>query len=503
MFFRVFLVILSFSQIIKLTVEFECFKHHEHCYLDESRESIICKDFDDFKQLDLRCATNGNADYELKDILEDTKVDQYDETGLEITNLVLIPNRMLVLNGSLDLSRINYKFDDLLLKRIAGFELNVTNNPLLHLKHPVGLRLFNSSFSFYLNGKPLDNKLDCNENRFKDYFNLFTNVFFVSARYFVEFKSELCIYALRDLRLEVLGVKLDHANQLRLFSDKKQLDNFNITIDALFLYDSNIVLSHEFFNPQLFKNTKQLSFTDVKFNRSNDSYPFRSIESLRTISLAPFDFRADLNSDRLKWMYHLNDKFNIDKFNYNLLANKSITIYFFSNRQIKFDDKDFCDYAAFPHNHLIMPIFDSDADVYETCSCTLMWLIFKNKEFQMNIDQEMRTDMQICMDDENFYSRALRCDFDRRLSECNQMRNGSLAEKMTLATSYNNYIYELNDFFDRRKREFTKTSSSASKIEVASSHKQSTSSSSSIAFKWAKFQALLIAKVLISFFVWI
>lgn len=249
------------------------------------------------------------------------------------------------------------------------------------------------------------------------------------------------------------GIQLPNFNleNFKIFSfvnDQILASDINANITNFFLKDVfKLQIDHSVLNTQVFSRLKSIFIDNVSIKSVNPPDIFRSFQMLRLIEFGVINMKGFLHSTNgTLWIEYLNynAKYDLDRLNHNIsraeiefilsriLAlnfvippNELADSYLFPYIGYYFEDRDFCLFARFPHNQLVVP----HIQIYSkqlNCSCTLVWLLKYTSKFYPYYNLTS-TNEYYMMDEDNlcnyennkaFNDAYQACDFENRLSKC-------------------------------------------------------------------------------------
>jgi len=305
----------------------------------------------------------------------------FDNVNDEVKSISLKPNIPILLDDSLDLSRLNFATEYIAqLENIKGFSF--FSNPFANGKLVKGnFYLNNSVFDFYKDGQKIDSKTCDYINRNEIYISLFDVFDLVSLEEGVTYPDEFCPCEFKHVNLQVFEVfNMNRNNRLHFMKIPINDSNsdLNCTVKDLQVYSSEIDLDKNYFYPEVFKNLQSLFVQLSTVNSVGENF-FANFQQLRLIRLSIYNFRELFNKDT-KWMKSLNYPISVNLSDPEEVSrnngNQMIIELKDLNNQYDFPEKDFCFFESFPHENLVFPAIETKANL--DCTCTLMWLL-KNK----------------------------------------------------------------------------------------------------------------------------
>ena len=115
------IAILVLSITLRTSGDLPCFQNNPYCHFNSQNGQITCAGTDDLSKINLACSDLNNQ---------------------KIGMVFIIPSKNIILDSQLDLSKINYGLQRLVITNLDGFEL--VDNPLLKINFK------NSDFFFFI-----------------------------------------------------------------------------------------------------------------------------------------------------------------------------------------------------------------------------------------------------------------------------------------------------------------------------------------------------------------
>ncbi len=243
--------------------------------------------------------------------------------------------------------------------------------------------LQNSKFDIYLESKFIDQD-QCNEHLTYSFdrtiFTEFSNLFLNDD---VHYAYEICPFVFKNADLTSLTVKNQNfilKNMFRfrnVLKEEYQLNSSIISFDVSgYRYDINKAL----LNKQVFENL--VNFLAKGNLNAIQSGVFWSLKSLLSIRILNENFGNFFHKIGIEWTRELNaflkEEITPQNIKWNLQSRFLVGIFVLIEdsgllyKQYSYSDEDFCIFALFPHEKLILPILNNSV---KACSCTLLWLL--------------------------------------------------------------------------------------------------------------------------------
>lgn len=364
------------------------FKQSRSCGLENQCLSTgECKDLHSFSQLNTTGCLSS---------------DPYFRLWFDSKYLSLYVSQPLILDKTLPLGElINITIGDIKISHesmngivqftgIKGFDLNLlTSYTLIPY---VEFDFFKINFALYNNGQILD--MSCqNEDWLKQSSNVL-NLFGGKPVKLADLSSvsNICptvfhLVEYNHLNIQGKMLQFDATN----YSFLKEVRT-NITT-VILRYHYNLELSNKTIHPNVFGNITQL-IIDISSIRTIQTNLFKPFDQLRLISLHIINLRYFFHMNKIDWLCYYNARPDNNKY-FGLLTEEAAIhisqnhatlqirnnlndqslypVKFFPYLEYKYPNEDFCLFASFPHENIIIPSLDS-ANTTE-CTCTLQWIL--------------------------------------------------------------------------------------------------------------------------------
>lgn len=328
----------------------------------------------------------------------------------------------------------NYENGVAYIYNIAGFDLNLRDNSPIALEQYVFLELL---FNIYDNGKLLD--LTCSNNDLITIFNNTGNV----LNYFKKsmiiknsvYPTNLCPSVFHQFEsddLELYGHQIEFDTRPYPF-----LDRINSSVKFLYIrYTYRLDLTNKTLHPNVYASSLQsfqISQASIHYVHSE---VFKSFTKLRSLDLSIINFRYFYHANQIYWMTYLNHnpnntiyflKNNTEAIDYVKSKAVTLSLYvhaidndlfpaeFFPYFDYQYTDEDFCLFAPFPHENLLMAsITNHFTD--PKCSCTMQFIL-KHQRYYRAIG--VLTDYLFSLTNKLCYNTpSSNCSLDKRLEDC-------------------------------------------------------------------------------------
>lgn len=388
MFRKIVLIFMLVLFLFYSNAEADCFRD---CEYNPDSGLLDCLEFRELSQLDLQCTSLNKSN---------------------INGIHLRPLSRLILDNSLNLDSINFKYDYIVFSNVLGME--VEKSPLRNLNKSVLVR--DSTFEFFHNDQLLKEE-NCSIEEYgpRSIFSTLKGL----TLYRVTFERKICPYAFSTIKLNYL--LLDELNGGFEFIDLELENNFKSLIKSLTIQNSIIKLNKNTFNKHIFKETISMSFNNVTILINNNVQihekkdTFSNLKQVKNILFKKMNLIK--NSFMVEWFQYLNENLTLTTFNVNEIKKMFILVKFEEN-EFSINEKDFCLFKDFPHYKLVIPIFKSLLNTKETsCNCAILWLIFQSKLVANNSNYNSELYTCFTTDNKIFYKTLLSCNFDKRLRE--------------------------------------------------------------------------------------
>lgn len=461
----------------------KCWKYGRYC-----NEYGVCQGFDSFSELKASCIKNSIG-----------------ENFPILTTVTLYPARPLVLDRSLNLLDVyekifydnqipnHYPFSEWIsFYHIKGFDKNLasltSNFSGNLLENIVDNFFYKPVLSFYDNGELIT---ECQSGIWQvnnsNVFNFLKSVYLVSSIY----QSPLCPYMLENLNLDTLGV---YAVNFLDFELTESSHHLNITLNTLaFNGVKKLDLSERVFTLKI-SRVNTLYVYQSSISRIGSKEMFASLK-LSKIQIQLVNTRGFFHSCGTEWtlglnldknqtdidriLFSLNNNYSSFSLQWDVLFNTfdiSVDIGYQNNKQYlenmdvfpylsyTFPNEDFCLFANWPHEKLVIMFIVGDIDGNCSNMCTLLWLnkyivplmhklsqitpdlpdwVFHNPVFQDLIFNSCLRKW-IGPESGNFDNAFEACDFDQKIALCNIT---------PVAVYHDSYfdLYDFKSFFDQIK----------------------------------------------------
>ena len=388
----------------------------------------------------------------------------------DISYIEFIPSsKSLILNSDLDLnylgsvtySKASYIAKTFRLRGLNGFELSDRKRININLIHSVAhpdIYFEESRFDFYYESEKilnLDSK-KCNESKLVTIFN--------SSNYFSEF-SDLNLAEKMQYPKRVCPFLFKNINLPRLYLyvslfeiDSTNYSNLNTLNSSVYSMELssvlNLNLNRKVFHPQVHSEVFLLRIVGGSI-RSIETDLFKSFQTnLNMLYLKIRNTKGFFHSQGIDWIKSINyDIAKIDLDNKSSLNHRydfknlfSITldnnkvsdlelfypIEYFPYLRYQFLDEDFCLFAQFPHQQLIVLLQISNSMIspetaYSHCSCTLLWIskyvpLFLSPESGFQLKWSLFhnfCDADNKSGNNTFYANYNKCNISSKLEKCN------------------------------------------------------------------------------------
>lgn len=322
-----------------------------------------------------------------------------------------------------------FGFASIEFKKIIGFDLDLPETKHIQSNDGIQFVFYYSKLEFNSNGKQLTS---CENHSFRSIFHLVL-VNRVEFHKSIYPRDSVCPFVFANMIVEtlVLGDLMDtfyKTNMLRFTNlSQHESDSIHTSIAYLAIQKvEKINLKADFLHPHVFRNLVYLQiFGEVTIIQTG---LLKSFTQLKQIALGATCTRKLFTRGGIEWMRDLNPSVKIDTSHVigdpAKIASTTITIYITSvyeetfglksslwdltTRNV-FPDEDFCLYARFPFEQMIVLLF-YHVDEYETC--TFLWLAHIYDIYWPHLQQPMVSYMLM---DVNFDRKMSDCGFEKRL----------------------------------------------------------------------------------------
>lgn len=362
-------------------------------YCTQTGADTTCIGFETFAQIDPTGCTKSDQILLLGNITGDHEY--------YYPSLTLYGDRSLTMDKTLNLNSlfdlvfglIHGDFTQIVrLFDINGFDLNMldTLESSVRNYHITYLQFNRMKLNLYLNGKQLDTSCQNTEwlNMSVSVFSLipaddvtFTDSYFPTSTCPTVFhKSEI-------KSLTILGAPIEFDSK---YSFLGQIDSQVYYYELRNSY--RVDLSNKTLPVSLFQHLTEIRIQQCSVHTIQLDM-FKDLNSVRKMKLMLINLRYFFHFNQIEWMQYLNVKNKMGNFYlansseqldyirsslltleivYHLNDNDLFSLEFFPYIEYQFQDEDFCLFASFPHENLILPDFHSEQ--LANCSCTLIWI---------------------------------------------------------------------------------------------------------------------------------
>jgi len=341
----------------------------------------------------------------------------------QIDVLDLRPLKPILLDDSLRLHsfRVNKQ---VILRNLAGFDYKSTPFTDLNVQLSkdglsiVELKLYDSEFEFFENADTMSKlNAECTMENFSNRTTLLAKFAKIWLNENTKYSQSLCPLVFHNVSIDLfLAHQMNTKNRLKFkpvaniteFIKSKigYLSLINAKLDRL---DSSLVDKDVFSNLKTFQLLGSLNEMQADF--------FSSFKFLKSILFELFNF-GDFIRSNSEWMAYLRNDNAFDSSKRDLLI-----ILNDKNKMFEYSESEFCLFRHFPNENFVYPVIKTKFNL--TCSCTLLWMLknwklYKSKQSGANIIQTQSVDR--CINSSVFEADLDKCDFSRRINECNDTK---------------------------------------------------------------------------------
>lgn len=347
-----------------------------------------------------------------------------------------------ILDKSFNLLNKAYQFISVALRRaysftnMKGFDVDFSNISFKFFHGSQSFTFYDTSLAFYSNGRLLKT---CNGfpkhprslfQVFKPFNRSMISKFLHDITIYDKKYQPICPLAFSNSIIDGLTLKLltntFYKTNLPIFLDVLP-SNINSYIGNLYLFGyGGIPLTRRLLSPYVFNLTANFHFTTEI--ASFEKGLFKAFRNIKTISTLSRLWRK-LFHKGIDWTYELNSDIKVD-LNDSALIHKCfqnrlfVSIHFISEIDDEiygtkpgkfFPDKDFCVYAKFPFEQMVVVgFFELNVNLLQM-TCTLAWLMH-SKQFLMELERYYRSAgfLNLKIDNETFNQYFYECDFYQR-----------------------------------------------------------------------------------------
>jgi hypothetical protein len=359
----------------------------------------------------------------------------------------------------------------------TGIDLNITfgsqlaplfaTNNWTEAQYFLSIGYISSAVDLYMNGAAIvmssDRGRSCDEtqlakifNKTKMNFSVFSWAEGLYIRNVKQPHGPLCALVFKNTNLMFLNV---HGIPLKFVSTQSEYDLSGTNIFDLELqYIAIEQLDATIIHPQVFSSLTKLTFISCSIRRIQPDL-FINMNSLQLITLGLYNLKSFVHGNGIGWMSCLgssNSTLTPDSFKgqagstcdnacqnllnslvliaFNEIGNSDLEHYpvaYFPNFRYTFPDADFCTFANFSFNKLLVVTWTvitqkHDPLLNSNCSCTMLWLL-KNLALVLNFpdDHNVMTVLDFTLDTicnindlTTFSETFTACNFSNRLQNC-------------------------------------------------------------------------------------
>lgn len=314
--------------------------------------------------------------------------------------LTLYPDDQVILDNSLNMSKIlDLVFTSADDRGVMFYDLQGLDLNIIDMWKPRYLSLYafeRFKFDFYYNGQPFD--LSCNNPYWQLNISTMTNIFtyFPSIEIKIansKFPPEVCPLVFNNADLNILSIysgALYFDTNSYPFLDQITNHVFKYSIRYMYKFD----ITNKSLHSSVFRGLTVFEVESCSIQRIQTDV-FRGLNELKNVYLMLINLRSFFHLNGIDWMYYLNVNYQTSNF---YLANSpdalrrvlflSVELWiqihlndhdlypveFFPYFEYRFPDEDFCLFASFPHENLIVPkLVNSYGSL--NCSCTMKWIM--------------------------------------------------------------------------------------------------------------------------------
>jgi hypothetical protein len=377
-----------------------------------------------------------------------------------------------------------------------GLDLNLTFQNLLVV--PCNIEYIGSSIDLYMNGVPIvmssDGGRTCDETQLAAIFKnnkMNFSVFNWKAQVLTLFNIKqshgaLCALAFKNVNLESLTVI---ARLPKFFSSKSNVDMsgtsiYNLVLSEIVIEQLDLTVLH----PQVFASLFMLSIYGCSIRHIQPDL-FKNLPNLQTIILNLYNLKGFIHGNGIEWMRYLGSNSSTltpewlnseiestcdnacqkllnslflfifrEEFDNGVDIN-NLPVANFQNLRYTFPDADFCTFANFSFNKLIVAAVNSQS-ITVNCSCSMLWLLknlarvlkFSNNSRVQNVTDYANTRICNARDSNKFFHAYNACDFTSRLQNCALLTEDLVKTKIEFNDQYfqlyaiQSYLSQANNF---------------------------------------------------------
>lgn len=318
------------------------------------------------------------------------------------------PASPLILDNTLNLGKMirivigepNYPFGAADFYELKGIDFNLLTS--FNQTLPIKFDFYKINFAIYNNGKPVD--LSCDNTEWLNMFNYSANVLSIFGGKVVKiansnFPTTICPTVFHMVVFETLKIQ---GSWIQFDSnDYPFLGLIDTSIKEVQIkYFNNLDLSNKTIHPTVFGNLIQFTVTIASIRKIQTNL-FERLSKIRSVALHIINLKYFFHVNQIDWTHQLNTSpknkqyflnLSTEAVNYvfdravslelhNNLNDQSLyPVEFFPYLEYKYPDEDFCLFASFPHENLVVPLLVSTN--LTDCSCTMRWINYYRLFYQ-------------------------------------------------------------------------------------------------------------------------
>lgn len=313
--------------------------------------------------------------------------------------LLLSTNSPLILDNTLELNYLinitigssDYDIGVVQFYDLKGFDSNL----LTKYENVPGLEFdfYKINFAIYDNGHVSD--MSCHNfnwlNRSQNFLSLFNGKLVkIGDSNFVTNMCPTVFHLVHYDTLYIQGKMIHFDAKNYLFLEIVQTEIINVKLKYMY----NLELSNRTIHPSVFGKMNQFSI-EISSIHTIQTNLFERMDQLRHISLHIINLRYFFHINQIDWLQFYNlkddnikyfgnssdetveyitDAFAVLHIQNNLNDHILYPVRFFPYLEYKYPNEDFCLFATFPHQNIIIPVLETQNNT--ECSCTLKWLLY-------------------------------------------------------------------------------------------------------------------------------
>ena len=353
-------------------------------------------------------------------------------------------NNLTILEKQFNFSNViryfnNFENPDLTIQllNLKGFDVNLTSENDSIRKIGLGFQISveNCQLDFYHKKKKINSCPDFFDSNITEIQTIFQTHGMTSVVLLkVEYKQKTCPIVFNNSRMQYLDIDglVDTFYKKNVISfSNENYTKLNSMINWLRLENLvNINLDLNILHPSVFNNTEYITINGFSLNKI-DGDIFVHLKNLKIIFIYNIVFRKINHKQGIYWIREWNKDLNVNLSSNNIEKYRSyvkeiqIIIKLTDRLTDVLPEEDFCIYAKFPFNQLVI-FYVSEHYIHYKYSnestCTYLWLVqyYKNYVNIFNETENMEKYIILIELDITDFKSISKCDFEQKISLCNK-----------------------------------------------------------------------------------